>query len=501
MKKASYVIGLDIGTTSAKSVVFTKSGEVISEAEAGYPVTHPHPGWAEQDPLEIEQAAFRAVRESLEKKRIPAEAVHSVGLSAAMHALICVDEKTEPLSPVIIWADGRSRSQAESWKASPEGRAMYLATGTPIHPMSPLLKLIWMKDTGYEPYRKAERFLSVKEFLTARWFGIHAVDYSIASATGMFDIRRKTWHAPALAACGISEEQLSPPVSPLYQFSPLHADAAEKLGLSRDTPFTAGGSDGPLANLGIGAVTPGSTAVTIGTSGAIRQMSAAPQTDEKQEVFCYAFSEDRWILGGPTNNGGNVLQWLQGIYGNHSDVSGILKEAEKAPAGSDGLLFLPHLNGERAPHWDAAARGAYVGLAADHERHHMLRAGLEGTLFSIYHVGEALSRLTGENAVLYASGGFARSPFWVQLLADIFEETVHLPESHQSSAWGAAWTSLTASGETDGLDAVAGSIPMGTPVHPDAASSAVYRQLFHTYKHLYDALKPAFHELHAFRNQ
>lgn len=503
-----YVIGLDIGTTSAKSVVFQKNGEVISENEQSYPVFHSHPSWAEQDPLVIEQSAILAIKHSLQNKGIKGDQITSVGLSSAMHSLICVDEQNNPLSPSITWADGRSDEQAIALKGSTLGTEIYLQSGTPIHPMSPLLKFIWMRETDYEPFLKATKFLSIKEFLTSRWFGIDAVDYSIASATGLFDMKNKKWNEQALTLAGIHSDQLSKAVPPTFIFQGMDEAVANQMGVPIDLPFVAGGSDGPLANLGIGAINPGETAITIGTSGAIRQMTNRPRTDEQQQVFCYSFTDDLWIVGGPTNNGGIVLQWLKDVLGQiavddvldqGSDAySSLLRAAEDVPPGAGGLIFLPYLNGERAPHWDAKARGAYVGLSMDHHKEHMTRAGLEGVLFSLLNVSEALNRLAGKTATLYASGGFARSPFWVQMLADIFGQDVHLPQSHQSSAWGAAWMSLLAVSEVTDLASIKQHIPMKEVVHPNEGNERIYQNLYPLYKNLYDALKPTFDQLHSF---
>ncbi|WP_096437336.1 gluconokinase [Alteribacter populi] len=500
-----YVIGLDIGTTSAKSVIFNKHGDVISEDEQGYPTVHNKPSWSEQDPLLIEKAAISAIRLSLQKKGIHQDEIISAGISSAMHSLICTDENNNPLSPSITWADGRSTAQAEQLKASGAGESIYLKTGTPIHPMSPLVKLIWMKENQYEPYLHAKKFLSIKEFLTARWFQRDAVDYSIASATGLFDIYRRQWNKEALHLAGIEETQLSRPVPASYIFSGMSPAIARDMSLDAGTPFVAGGSDGPLANLGIGAIKPGESAITIGTSGAIRQMSSSPHTDERQEVFCYSFTEDLWVLGGPTNNGGNVLEWLKNTLGQNEvekavkqekDPYALLIEAvEEIAPGANRLLFLPYLNGERAPHWDASARGAYVGLSVDHTHRHMVRAGLEGVLFSILSVSNSMERLTGKTNKLYASGGFARSDTWVQMLADIFGHSIHLPVSHQSSAWGAAWVSLYAVNEVPDLISIKNKIPMKRIVEPDPSNHQQYKEIYPIFSSLYNALKPSFQQL------
>jgi gluconokinase len=503
-----YVIGLDIGTTSAKAVLFRKNGLVVGESESLYPVHHPHPSWAEQDPLVIEKAAIEAIRSVIKNANADKIQVTAVGLSTAMHSLICINDNNQPLSPSIIWADGRSVDQAERLRLQTD---IYLKTGTPIHPMSPLCKLVWMKENNYEPYKDANKFVSIKEFLLLSWFGEAVVDYSVASATGLFNIHSFDWDEEVLLVAGIRREQLSKPVAPTTICQGLSNELANEMGLDINTPFVLGGSDGPLANLGIGAIAPGDVALTVGTSGAIRQMSAKPKTDELQEIFCYAVTDDRWIMGGPTNNGGIVFQWLRDVLG-EKEVALALKQggnaydlltklASDVTPGSNGLLFLPFLNGERAPYWDANARGSLIGLTLSHKKEHIIRAGLEGVVYSLYSVGEALERLAGQPVNLFASGGFARSPLWLQMVADIFGHSVQVPESHQSSAWGAAWFALLAIGEVSSLEGIKESIPMKQTYEPTGESHKIYKELYETYRELYMALKPHFTTLANFQRK
>jgi gluconokinase len=504
-----FVIGLDIGTTSAKAVLFNRLGQVVSESEKNYPVSHPQPSWVEQDPYEIEQAAIKTIKTTLEKSDIQSAQLLGVGISTAMHSLICVDEQGEALSPSITWADGRSVAQARYVKQNYP--AIYTKTGTPIHPMSPFIKLIWMKETNYQPYHQAKRFISIKEFLLKRWFDNDEVDYSIASATGLFNVHTFEWEEEALELAGITKEQLSTPVPPTKIIQGMNKQVANEMGIPTGLPFVIGASDGPLANLGNGAIDIGDVAITVGTSGAIRQIASKPQLDQRQEVFCYAFTNDLWIMGGPTNNGAIVLQWLKEIMG-QKEVELAQKQgmnpyelltrlASEAHPGSDGLLFLPFLNGERAPYWDSSARGSYIGLTLTHQKKHLLRSGLEGVIFSLYDVGESLKRLAGEPTKLYASGGFARSSLWLQILANVFGKKVEVPKSHQSSAWGVAWMTLFALGEVDSLTSIKSHIPMQESYTSIEAHHQTYQELYDIYRTLYDSLKSQFTLLSDFQRK
>lgn len=502
--KKSFVMGLDIGTTSAKAVLFNFQGQVIQESEISYPHRYPQAGWAEQDPDEIEQAAITAIHHTLEKSALDSKEIVAVGLSSAMHSILCLDQSGKPLSPLITWADQRSSLQAERLK-NENGIDIYHKTGTPIHPMSPLVKLIWMRETKYEPYLKAHKFVSIKEYLIYKWFGKYIVDYSVASASGLFNIHNFQWEKEALHLAGISAEQLSTPVPPTEVCKGLSPSIAGAMGLQQETLFVLGGSDGPLANLGIGAFDPNKMALTIGTSGALRRICLSPQTTAQQEVFCYAFSKNTWVIGGASNNGGNVLKWLKDLLGSAAiqESPSLKKDIYESMvelvgtlnAGANGLLFLPFLHGERAPHWDPKARGSFIGLTSEHKTAHLLRAGLEGVIFNMYQIYETLSQHTGSADQILASGGFARSGVWLQILADVFQKEVLVPESHQSSAWGASWNALYALGLAPSYQAITDFIPMKTTIYPQEINKTTYQDLYTTYKSLYEILKPAFHAL------
>ncbi|MGP4073401.1 gluconokinase [Piscibacillus sp. B03] len=483
------ILGLDIGTTSAKAVLFNLDGKVLAENEQPYPIIHPESGWAEQDPRQIEEATITAIRQAIQGH---SGELFGIGFSTAMHSLIAIDQEGNALSNAIIWADKRSTEEASEISST-----VYLNTGTPLHPMSPLAKLKWMGNHKIDYFHQANYFVSVKEYLVYRWFGEKVVDYSMAAATGLFNIHDLKWDPQALVEAHISKEQLFEPVSPFTKLTNMKSEIAEQMGINQQTPVVLAGSDGPLANLGIGAINPGETAITIGTSGAIRQFSSEPLIDSKQEIFSYSFTDDSWITGGPTNNGGIVLKWVQDLISSEHhqySMDEMNRLAESAAPGSDKLIFLPYLNGERAPFWDAQAKGSYIGLQPQHNKEHLIRASMEGVIFSIYHIGHVLERLGNHHKTLFASGGFARSSLWLQMLADTFGKPVKVPESHQSSAWGAAWLAL---GAVKGykLEDIKNSIPMKAEIEPYMTNHEIYQEQFDIYQGLYDQLKETFRKL------
>ena len=490
------IIGVDIGTTSAKAIAFTPAGQVLCSHYQEYPIYRPEPEYSEQDPGEVLAAVSHTLSQTI--AGINQEHLLGISFSCAMHGLLAVDPVGQPITRCLIWADNRSQAQAEVLQPSGAGQDIYRHTGTPIHPMSPLCKLLWMRENQPDLLRQAHKFLSIKEYIFYRFFGKYLIDYSLASATGLFDIRQLRWYPPALELAGIRPEQLSSPVSTLHQEHQLDPAYARQLGLRRPVPFIIGASDGCLANLGAGATQPGLAALTIGTSGAIRIMAAQAAGENQQQLFSYILSPDRYVVGGPVNNGGLILRWFRDAFGaglqEQAQAQGIdaydllIAQAAAVPAGSQGLIFLPYLQGERAPIWDAAARGVFFGIGIHHSQAHFCRAVLEGILFNIYQIGRALEAASGPIREIHAGGGFARSRFWVQLLADIFQKKVYITETIESSAWGAALLGLEALQWQAGPgEALPGKNQQ--EFVPDPEKHAVYQQNFSIFEKLYPLLK------------
>lgn len=475
-----FVIGLDLGTTSVKAVVFNRQGNVIAETEQLNTSFYPEPGFVEQDPDVIVSASVFVLKAAMEQADITAEELLSVGFSCAMHSLICVDENGRALSRAMTWADGRSSEQAARLLQE-QGPSFYEKTGTPIHPMSPLTKFIWMKETGYAPFHEAAYFMSLKEYVLYHWFNERVVDYSMASASGLLNGALLEWDEDILAHIGVDKQQLSTPVPPTYKLTGLNEIVAKYIGIPSDLPFVIGAADGQLANLGSGAILPGEVAITAGTSGAVRQWTNEFRASEKHETFCYMFTENTAIIGGPTNNGGIALEWLKKTLNYSGTYTEFTEEAAQVEPGADGLFFLPYINGERAPLWNQNARGTFFGLSITHEHPHFVRSVLEGITFNLYQIAEALERIAGPSEKIYVNGGLARSPIWIQLLADVFGKNVYMSESHHSAAWGAAWTALVALGEVDSFKEIKENVPPGDVVEPDMDRHQTYQALYQKY--------------------
>lgn len=434
----NYRIGIDIGTTSIKAVLYGENLERISIASKGYKTYHDQLGYAEQEPEEVLQAFYNVMEEVLEPVGEKAAEVELLSFSSAMHSLILVGEDNQLLTRSIIWSDNRSVKEVEEFKLKEDWMRHYQNTGTPVHSMSPFFKLMWFRNNTCL-LEKTRKIIGIKEYILYHLTGDYSIDYSIASATGVFNIHTLTWDEKALMYLGISEEQLPCLKDVTEKVSIINREFLKGLGLSPGLSFMMGASDGCLANLGSRALHKGETTLTIGTSGAVRMTVDSPVLDQEGRTFCYYMKKDRWIIGGAVNNGGNVLERLGQILNEnegsiYSDMEDRVKEVSP---GSDGLLFIPYLYGERAPHWDGRLHASFIGMSGFHGKNHLIRAVVEGITYNLREVWEVLSALSGESTVLIASGGFLKSEAWTRILSDIFGKDIEIADSVDSSCLGA----------------------------------------------------------------
>ena len=495
---SKYIIGVDIGTTSTKSILFDAANNAIARHTVGYPLHAPTKGAAVQNPDEIFQAVIETLKQVVSRNQIEPSELLCLSFSAAMHSLIAVDERGKPLTPSLTWADSRSAGYDELIKQEHNGHEIYARTGTPIHPMSPLVKLIWLRENCAELWQQAAKFISIKEYVVWQLFKKYVVDYSIASATGLFNFNNLAWDKEALSITGVTTSQLSQLVPTTHVLHSMKPKYAEQMGVAADLSVVIGANDGVLSNLGLNAIASGEVAITMGTSGAVRTTLKKPQTDPQERLFCYALTKDYWVVGGAVNNGGIVLRWLKETLARtevntaqllQRDPYEIITEIAKTiTPGSEGLIFHPYLTGERSPLWDANARGSFFGLGLHHHKAHLIRAVLEGVIYNLYAVFQAVETISGEVKSISAAGGFARSPLWCQILADVCDREINIPQSHESSALGAAILGQYALGEISELNNFS-SIGSNSTYQPIAANTAKYRQILPIYSRLVDSFK------------
>jgi gluconokinase len=488
----AYVLGFDLGTSSVKAVAYDCGGGLIGKV-AGACKTHvAQPGWQEQDPDQVVATALRVMRKMTGLHGRPA----AVAFSSAMHSLIAVDAAGKAISPCLIWSDQRSHAMAEELGASGEGRSIYEATGTPVHPMSPLLKIAWMRVYQPEVFSRAVRFEGIKEYLVRRLFGEAVMDESLASATGLYDAQERQWFGPALDFSGISPGQLPAVVSPFHQLARLDARGRRQTGTGPDTLFVLGASDGCLSNLGSGVMRSGEAVLTIGTSAAMRVMVTGAPGRLLPGLFRYLLYDGKWIVGGGSNSGAVIYEWFArsflGMLPSSPRMKAHQLAMEGVAPGADGLLFLPHLLGERAPLWNARARGCFYGIGPGHGLPHFHRSVLEGILLNQFLTGRRISDCVAPFEVLFADGGFTRLDSWVQMAADIFGVPVYTLESEDSAARGAALLALRSIGAIDDPESESLRPPVQKRFLPDGERHASYLRQVDKFQQIYARLESTF---------
>ncbi len=483
-----YVIGVDLGTGSAKAIAMNASGEIIDTAQISYPILEPQPGYQEQ-PADLIWAAFKqciaAVTGQLQQPP------RVISLSSAMHSLIPVDGRANPLMNTIIWADNRSASIARKLHQMPIAKSIYEETGTPVHAMTPLSKILWIRAHEEAIFRDTAKFISVKEYIWHKLFGVYEADYSIASATGLMNIEKLRWNETSLNTAFIREEQLSALVNTNHNRRCSDESLLRELGASADTIFFIGASDGCLANIGSFAIEEGHVALTIGTSGAIRVTRRKPMLNFKSMTFNYRLDESTYVCGGPINNGGIALKWyaervLARKLEATDDYANLLAALKATPPGAEGLTFLPYVVGERAPIWNSQACGVFFGMRTYHDQTHFTRAVVEGVSMSLYDIAQNMMETGLDIRQVNVSGGFVHSELWLQLLADLFGKKICLINTADASATGAAFLAMKNLGMiADYRQLMPQEI---TEFLPDEKHMALYRNAFLRYRKVYEAV-------------
>lgn len=496
----NYFIGVDVGTTSTKAVLYSDQAKVINYVKQPYTLYRDSTGMAEQDPKDIVSAVEKVIHDAAEKADLTTGKLLAVAFSCANQSVILLDQHFQPLTRALTWADTRARAKALELKQSPMGKDIYTATGTPIHPMSPLTKIMWLQEAMPEKIAETAYFGDIKSYLFHQFFGVFKLDISIASCTGMMNINSGQWDDNALKLAGVKKEQLPTIVSGVTQEIGLSKDAQEKMGIPKDTPFVYGAFDGALSNLGVGAIQQDTVAITIGTSAGVRVATDHPVIDPQERLFCFSIDKGSWVVGGPLNNGGDVYQWAvehlvdtSAVKNSGTDPYHFANDViASAPAGAKGLIFLPFLGGERAPIWDSSARGDFFGMTFLHTRADMLRAVLEGINMNIATVYQAVCDLVGKPQSVTATGGFTRTPVWRQMLADVLNVTVNIPQSFESGCLGAITMAMKSLGMVKDLSAVKQFIGEESSYRPDPSAVQVYQKYLPVFKQVEGLLSPAY---------
>jgi gluconokinase len=443
------ILSVDIGTSAVKAVLFDFKLNQIGISRKSYPLITPRNGWSEQDPETILINVREAITEVLNILGTDKTLVGIV-LSCQMYSVFAVDPKGKPITQILSWADNRSNEVSKKIRLESNHQNIYQVTGCPIEGIYPLSKIRWMIENGYTTTNS--RYISIKDYIIFHLTGQFITDWSMASSTGMMDIRKHRWDPDILAMIGISSENLSELVPPSHVVQLEISEFLNQTGILPGTPLVVGAGDAPLSSLGVGALDPEVLVVNVGTSTAARKIITEPLSDPKQRLWTYVLDETHWVTGGISSSGGMVYEWFLNQFNASSGAENtdIHTEFEDLAAmtspGADGLLFIPYLLGEQSPAWRPKTRGCFLGLDISHNRGHFTRAVLEGITFSIYRIIETIQSVhTTPIKEIRVTGGLAESLLWQQIASDIFGSPLLITESNEGSARGGvimAWQAL-----------------------------------------------------------
>lgn len=445
-------ICIDIGTTTIKGIVYDERGFVVNESYRNSNIVKPESGFMEQEPDAIKWNLSSVLKELVSKIHVEREEVGFISLSAYMHSLVAVDEDNNALTNVMLWNDRRSQEFVERAKKDGKGIEIYRETGTPVHPMSPLYKIIYLREKEREIFEKSKRFVGIKEIILYWMTGDWVVDQSIASATGMYNIHSRKWDEKALEYAGITEENLPKVFSTTRVMDKLTDEFKSDIGLEKDIPIVLGASDGCLANLGSHGLNKGTAVSTVGTSGALRVVTDHPLIDENGAIFSYILSDELYVSGGAINNGGIFYEWVRKNLNIDKHLDEVFDGLNPEDYGN-GIVFLPFISGERAPYWDADLKGCALGLSHGHESKDILIAAIRGVSFCLRDVFEVLLKATDTKVnEFYVNGGFTKSDVWVQSFCNIVDRPVFVTEQGDGPLFGAFLLGILAIGKIKNLD-------------------------------------------------
>lgn len=493
-----WFLGLDLGTGSCKTVIVDARLQVLGQGKASYPSTANAAGHHEQDPQDLLQGMVAAVRQALARAAVRPSGCAGLSVGGAMHSILALDASGEPLTPVITWADRRATAQAAEVRQMAQAADLYRETGCPVHSTYPLYTLRWLGENEPARWDRATRFLSAKEYVVAQLTGEYVADFGLASGSGLLDIHHLRWNERALALAGIEPRHLSSLAPPERRFPRLRAALAREMGLPSQTPLILGSVDAANSSLGAGAVSGDQATCMVGSSGALRLLAPQPVLGPEGRLWCYAIDGSQWLVGGAINNGGLALSWLRDVLnepfppGARLSFDELLQVAEEASPGAGGLLCLPFLAGERSPGWNEDARALFFGLTARHGASHLARALLEGIAFRLRSVADLLADAGLRPRQIRASGGFVRSTFWLQLTSDVLQRELLVPEWGETSALGAAFWAMKASGAVKDVAEMAELVPIDRTVRPSTPAADTYQRLYALYTKLYRMLDDAF---------
>src|SRR5215217_7235661 len=490
-----YFLGIDTSTTSSKALLIDQAGNVVGVVSSPHTLQTPRPLWSEQDPREWWEAVSASIRSVLEKAGISGESIGAIGLTGQMHGLVLLDEAGNVLRPAILWNDQRTQSQCDEIHQIIGKEKFIQITGNVALTGFTAPKILWVKENEPEVYARAKHVLLPKDYIRYKLTGEFAMDKADGAGTVLFDLASRDWSDDVLAALSIPRAWMPKTFEGPVFTGYVTEQAAALTGLKMGTPVAAGGGDQAAQAVGVGAVEPGIVGLTVGTSGVVfaTTPSALIEPEGRLHAFCHAVP-GMWHFMGVMLSAAGSLQWYRDTLASNMSFDELLKEAESVPDGSEGLQFLPYLSGERTPHPDPLARGAFIGLTLRHSRAHLTRALLEGVSFGLKD-SFTLIQNAGLGAItqVRASGGGTKGALWRQILASVLEAELVTVNTTEGAAYGAALLAGVGAGAwADVATACHTCINITGRTQPEPSQADAYKQAYALYQELYPALKSSF---------
>ena len=496
MKKR--LLGIDVSTTGVKALVIDGDGAIVDSFTSPLHLSNPRPLWSEQHPHDWWRAAINSIQNVL--RETSATDIAAIGLTGQMHGLVLLDEAGVVLRPAILWNDQRCAEECDEIRERLGKERLIQISGNDAVTGFTAPKILWVRNHEREVYERARHVLLPKDYLRYKLTGECAMDKADGSGTLLFDLKKRDWSSEILDALNIPRALLPTTFEGPEITGRVTARAAEATGLLEGTPVVAGGGDQSAQAVGVGAIRPGVLAVTLGTSGVVFAATETPlvESQGRLHAFCHAVP-DRWHLMGVMLSAAGSLQWYRDALAPNMPFSELVDEASQVPAGSEGLLFLPYLCGERTPHPDPLARGSFVGLTNRHTRAHLTRAVLEGVAFGLKDIFSLMQNVgMREVDQVRVSGGGAKSSAWRQILADVLESELVTVNTTEGAAYGTALLAGVAAGVWPNVDtACAQTIRVSDRIEPNNTNLSRYAEMYRQYQSLYPALRSISHSLSA----
>ncbi len=503
----AYLLGIDIGTSGTKTVLFDEAGSTVASALEEYPLYQPNIGWAEQDPEDWWQATVGGIRRVLAKSGIKASDISGIGLSGQMHGLVLLDADNKVLRRSIIWCDQRTTAECEQITSIIGAERLIEITANPALVGFTASKIMWVKNNEPALFEKARKILLPKDYVRFRLTGEFATEVSDASGMQLMDIPGRCWSKEVLSKLGIDTSMVAEIYESQEVSGRITSAAASLTGLAEGTPVVGGGGDQAAGAVGNGIVRPGVVSSTIGTSGVVFAYLDKISIDPKGRVqtFCHAVP-NTWHVMGVTQAAGFSLKWFRDNLCKDEMATAELmdvdpyvlmdQEAEKVRPGSNGLIYLPYLIGERTPHLDADAKGVFFGLSTIHKKRDMIRAVMEGVVYSLRDCLEIINGMGVNVNEVRASGGGGKSPLWKQMQADIFGAPITTINSSEGPALGVALLAGVGTGVyRDVAQACDAAIKVKKVQQPDMELYSKYSKFYGLYGQLYRSLKNDYKDL------